>query len=91
METLKEIRDDWEENLIVVAQHRLDQWTHLVVLKNAKGCYFCHRYFTIGDRWEVSVDGKDIDDPDTVIQWCFNPSAVTIADINDKKMEMSGE
>jgi len=52
---LKEERESWEteleERLVVV-----DHGTVLVVLEGRHKHYYVHRYFTIGTKWEVSID-----------------------------------
>ena len=72
--TLKEQREDWENELVVVAEKQLDEWTFLVILRwtaeNSLAPYFCHRYFSIGDSWEISVDESEID-AESAMRWAF--------------------
>lgn len=37
--------------------------------------YHCHRYFKIGDNWEVSVDGQNVS-LDQVWEWLKDPCAI---------------
>lgn len=83
--TLEEKRKEWEKDLSVVAE-RMDTFggrieVCLVILKR-KGSfrdnrqnYFCHRYFSLGDNWEVSVDASYVDE-ETAMRWAFNPKAL---------------
>lgn len=75
---LEERREQWERNSIVIAETQLDEGTFLVILKRKRyngRPYFCHRYFKIGNDWDVSVDASDVDD-ETVMKWVWEPKAI---------------
>lgn len=71
---LSEKRKEWEKDLVVVAEKQLDEWTLLVILncnEDVKNPYCCHRYFTIGGNWELSVDESYVD-AETAMKWSFS-------------------
>lgn len=68
MNTLIELREQWEKKLSVVATYQDTDNTLLVVLKDYANDYHCHRYFTVGGQWNVSVDAAHLED-DTVIEY----------------------
>ena len=67
---LKKLRKDWEESLTEMAIFKPYEDTILVVLydetceTHKDNSYHIHRYFTIGENWQVSIDlqGKDKQD-----------------------------
>ena len=67
---LKLAREEWEVNLTVIAEHRKDEWTMLVMLKDTAEAYHCHRYFIMGDKWMVSVDGRGVS-LKKAVKWAF--------------------
>lgn len=84
----KELREQWEEGLEVKYEKDAgpDDPTFLVVLESFdirescrspedQGYYHCHRYFKIGDNWEVSVDGQNVS-LDQVWEWLMTPQAI---------------
>ena len=84
---LKEQREQWEEGLEVVCEMN-DQGhtdTLLVVLKDRKLQYHCHRYFrriaigakpaTDKEQWEISADAQRVD-ADTTMKWLADPKAI---------------
>lgn len=73
--TLEQCRKQWEKGLHVAAEHKRDEWTFLVILRNAKNEYHCHRYFTVGGDWTVSVDACDVN-AETAMKWAMNPKAL---------------
>lgn len=80
--TLDEQRKEWEDGLILVAEQQRDEGTYLVILRRKPGKrdgkqdYFCHRYFSIGDDWTVSVDASNVD-AETAMAWALNPKALS--------------
>lgn len=79
--TLDEQRKEWEKSLVTVAETQRDEGTYLVILRrkvplrDGKQPYFCHRYFSIGDNWEVSVDASNVD-AETAMKWAWKPKAL---------------
>lgn len=73
---LKEIRAEWERSLTALTVIKIEGHTVLVILKDKRGRYHCHRYFTIGDSWTCSVDGQGIP-VEAVFSWLNHPSAMT--------------
>ena len=79
--TLDEQRKEWEKTLEVIAETRFFHDVHLVILRRKAGMrdgkqdYFCHRYFSICDNWEVSVDASNVD-AETAMKWAWNPKAL---------------
>ena len=85
--TLQEQRKDWEQDLVVVAEKQQDEGTFLVILRqwsytavesldDGMGQYSCHRYFTVGGNWEVSVDASNVD-AETAMKWAWSPKALS--------------
>ena len=58
VKTLQELRSQWEGTYQV--KFHLDRiqesGNFLVVLQNKRGKYFCHRYFPVGEEWNLSAD-----------------------------------
>ena len=54
-EQLKRQRSAWERGLTIIGEFET-QHTVVVMLSTSTGWYRCHRYFTIGGKWEISVD-----------------------------------
>lgn len=74
---LCERRNEWERNLFAVLVVTLAQDGYsavYVVLKKGNQLYNMHRYFKVGDSWEVSVDvqGKTLEDCLTAVSVAFN-------------------
>ncbi len=70
---LKELRQQWEHGLTVVCERgpeEPDADTCWVVLHKAATHYKCHRYFTVGNKWLISVD-RPIASADEAIQWAM--------------------
>jgi hypothetical protein len=65
---MKEFREKWEKNLTSVSVIETSFHNFLIVLKNRRGIYYCHRYFTVGGEWEVSVDRSGIS-ADEALKW----------------------
>ena len=64
-----DIREEWEEGMTpVVVVEDEEELTIKVALRTKGGKYYCHRYFTIGDDWNVSVD-KSGTDAERVLRW----------------------
>jgi len=67
---LKERREQWEKGLEVKTEISPNKQELLVVLEHEDrresdrfregDFYHCHRYFMIGDDWEISVDGQNV-------------------------------
>jgi hypothetical protein len=78
--TLEEKRATWENKseVVTVIDHSKNptKGNFLVVTKDSynENRYRCLRYFSIGDSWEVSVDGDSVELP-AVWRWLENPSA----------------
>ena len=72
--SLNETRKDWEKKLTPIAENFRDEGTYLVVLEDKNGRFNCHRYFTIGNEWTVSVDRSGVDMREA-LQWSMNPKA----------------
>jgi len=73
MDTLERLRHVWENGLTIIRYFQRDESEVLVVLSGFAGQYHCHRYFTVGTDWNVSVDVKSTDVAD-VFDWlvdCF--------------------
>lgn len=68
---LQQLRLKWEKGLQLVAEISVDNHKRLVVLKNSNGLYYCHRYFTCGDEWVVSVDMSGVT-ADEAMRWMFD-------------------
>jgi hypothetical protein len=83
MTTLDECRKEWEKSLIPVAETQRDEGTYLVILRrkdvkrDGKQPYFCHRYFSIGGDWTVSVDASNVD-AETAMKWAWKPKALSM-------------
>jgi hypothetical protein len=65
--TLESVRQDWERKLEVLLEVALtehDYSTVYIVLKKSDDQYNMHRYFKLGDSWQVSVDrqGKSLEE-----------------------------
>ena len=64
---LDEIRNEWEKGLTEECLIRQNTKGNVLVLltqdlpSRAKTVYHCHRYFPIGDVWNVSVDKQRVD------------------------------
>jgi len=74
--TLEEIRNSWERGLETKCVLGSEKEGQLLVVLQSKGVneWHCHRYFTIGTSWEVSVDGQNIT-LERVWKWLENPCA----------------
>jgi len=73
---LCERRNEWERNLfavLVVTLERDGYPTVYVVLKKSNEQYNMHRYFKVGDSWEISVDvlGKTLEECLTAVSVAF--------------------
>lgn len=79
--TLEQCRKEWEKQLVAVAETQRDEGTYLVILRREKTLrdgkqpYFCHRYFSIGGDWTVSVDASNVD-AETAMKWAWKPKAL---------------
>ncbi len=71
--SLISLREEWEKSLTPLAERREDG-TLLVILKDKTGKYHCHRYFSIGNDWTVSVDRQETDAEDAM-KWSMVPKA----------------
>lgn len=71
-DSLKELRQEWERGLAVACERGPGQPfadTCWVVLRNGDH-YKCHRYFTVGGNWLMSVD-RPIATADEAMQWAM--------------------
>lgn len=92
METLKAIRNEREKNLtpLVVLDNRKTTGNVLVVLerpakRSGPSGYNCHRYFTIGGNWAVSVDGWNVG-LDAVWSWLNKPTALSNDPVDEAEL-----
>ena len=78
MKTLEDVRTEWERGLTllsVIEIHYRDSLDEvLVILEKPQGVYHCHRYFPIGNNWNVSVDGQNVP-LEAVFSWLNSPTA----------------
>lgn len=81
--TLNELRKEWEEDCVVVAQTQPDEGTFLVIVRLIDGKYACYRYFTIGGNWEASGDACHVD-AETAMKWAWNPKALPNKEFRDE-------
>ena len=66
---LEQIREDWEMSLTEVAKNDKNERRLLVVLKDQKKRYHCHRYYQIDGVWSISADLQGTTDPEAVMRW----------------------
>jgi hypothetical protein len=88
-EDLKKFRAQWEKGLTplsIMDQPELGR--ALVILqrvgKSVETSFHCHRYFTIGKDWAVSVDGQGVS-LKAVWAWLSDPQprSVQMADMHE--------
>ena len=72
MNSLHNLRQEWEHTLTIVAEHpQPDHARVLVVLKDksaprhpsddsGRGPFHCHRYCKFGEHWDISVDAQGV-------------------------------
>jgi len=92
--SLDNIRKEWEKSFVVVAETQRDEGTYLVILRRKVPLrdvpqmrdvlqpYFCHRYFSIGNDWTVSVDASNVD-AETAMKWALKPKAISKDQLNE--------
>ena len=82
MKTIAEVRKQYEKGLtplVVIPQE--NHSNILVVLKDKRGTYHCHRYFPLYAKseqeptWELSIDGQRVP-LEAVWSWLNNPTAL---------------
>jgi len=64
MSNLKELREEWEKKLNIFGEIPISDSSFIVILMNDSNDisplkeYHMHRYFKLGDKWQISVDSR---------------------------------
>lgn len=66
--SLSELRNEWEKGLTLKHVFEFEYGDVYVVLHDKRHNFVCHRYFKLGNGYEISVDYSETDLA-TVFEW----------------------